>query len=128
DSNLAPIVGQQVTLTSKNATKVGPRIDLMIARAALHECDVVVKGTMMGQQRGWYRQASGMFRSDRASEALLTDADLRARATLDTEERTYTCVPPGTGQRIGVDRDSDTVFDRDEIDAGKDPADPSSHP
>src|SRR5262245_65538188 len=43
DTNLAPIVGQQVTLTSTSSGVVGPRIDLMLARAALNECDVVVK-------------------------------------------------------------------------------------
>ena len=31
DSDLAPIVGQQVTLTSDNAAGAGPRIDLLIA-------------------------------------------------------------------------------------------------
>ena len=131
DSNLAPMVGQQVTLTRKNARKVGPRIDLMIARAALNECDVVVKGTVLGppaEQRGWVRQASGMFRSDRVSEPLLDDATLRAQASVDGQERTYTCVPHGSGQRIGVDRDGDGFFDRTELDAGKDPANPASHP
>jgi hypothetical protein len=37
---------------------------------------------------------------------------------------TYTCVPPGEGNRLALDRDGDTLFDRDEIDAGTDPADP----
>src|SRR5947207_8361097 len=35
DTNLAPIVGQQITLTSNNGGTVGSRIDLLIARAAL---------------------------------------------------------------------------------------------
>jgi hypothetical protein len=30
--------------------------------------------------------------------------------------------------RVGVDRDEDGFFDRDELDAGSDPADPSSTP
>ena len=61
---------------SRRATRatVGPRIDLLIARAAAGECDVVVKGTIAGQQRGAVRLASGQFRTDRASEALLSDA------------------------------------------------------
>src|SRR5437899_10946396 len=71
DSNLAPIVGQQITLTSTNAATAGGRIDLLIARAVAGECEVVVKGNLGGEQRGWSRQASGMFRSDRASEPLL---------------------------------------------------------
>ena len=41
---------------------------------------------------------------------------------------TYTAVPPGGSLRAGVDRDEDGYFDRDEIDAGSDPADPLSIP
>jgi YVTN family beta-propeller protein len=128
DTNLAPIVGQQVTLTSTNSATVGSRIDLLIARANVGECDLVVKGTLAGGQRGWLRQLSGMFQSDRASEALLTDAQLRTQAATAGQERTYTCVPPGSGLRVGVDRDEDGFFDQDEIDAGSDPADPASIP
>ena len=128
DSNLAPIVGQQITLTSTNAATVGGRINLLIARAAAGECEVVVKGNLGGQQRGWVRQASGTFRSDRVTEPLLSDASLRAQAAVAGQERTYTCVPPGSGQRVGVDRDEDGFFDRDELDAGSDPADAASIP
>jgi hypothetical protein len=35
-------------------------------------------------------------------------------------------VPPGTGTRLGIDRDGDGRRDRDELDAGTDPADPTS--
>jgi DNA-binding beta-propeller fold protein YncE len=127
DSNLAPIVGQQTTLTTTNGGIVGGRIDLLIGRAALGECDVTVKGPVAGQQRGWHRLASGLFRSDRASEPLLSDLALRALATAG-QELTYTCAPPGSGLRMGVDRDEDGFFDRDEVDAGSDPADPNSVP
>src|SRR5207249_4339241 len=34
DTNLAPVVGQQITLTGTNGATVGPRIDLLVARAA----------------------------------------------------------------------------------------------
>src|SRR5206468_212332 len=71
---------------------------------------------------------AGTFRSDRASEALLSDAALRAVAASAGQELTYTCVPPGSGVRVGVDRDEDGYFDRDEILAGSDPADPLSVP
>ena len=43
-------------------------------------------------------------------------------------ELTYTVVPVGTGTRYGVDRDEDGHLDRDELDAGSDPADPDSTP
>ncbi len=139
DSDLAPIVGQQVTLTSTNAAVAGPRIDLLIQRAGaafvsqqlggtVTECDLVVKGTIAGEARGWVRIAAGTFTSDRAAEAPLSDGALRALATTAGQELTYTCVPPGSGTRIGIDRDEDGYRDRDELDAGSDPADPGSIP
>ncbi len=122
DSNLAAIVGQQVTLTSTNGVTVGPRIDLLIARAAAGECDLVVKGTVAGAQGGAYRTAAGLFQSDRAAVAPSSDAALRSLAATPGQELTYTCVPPGSGVRAGVDRDEDGFFDRDELDQGSDPA------
>jgi hypothetical protein len=118
DSNLAPIVGQQVTLTSTNATTVGPRIDLLISGATAGECDVVVKGTIGGAQRGFVRVAgtTTTFKSDRAADSLLTDAQVRGFATTAGQELTYTAVPPGSGVRIGINRDLDSCLDFDDGD------------
>jgi hypothetical protein len=44
-------------------------------------------------------------------------------AAVSGQALTYTCVPPGSGVRIGTDRDEDGSLDRDELDAGKNPAD-----
>jgi hypothetical protein len=44
DSNMKPIVGQQIALTSSNAAVVGSRIGLLVARANAGDCDLVVKG------------------------------------------------------------------------------------
>ena len=41
---------------------------------------------------------------------------------------TYTCTPPGSGERLGVDRDGDGAWDGDERAAHTDPADPASRP
>ena len=130
DSNMAPIVGQQTTLTAANAGlfPVATRLNLLNARAAQNECDVIAKGTVGGQQRGWVRQADGSWRSDRAGEPLQTTAALRLKATVAGQELTYTCVPPGSGERMGIDRDEDGYYDRDELDAGSDPADPLAIP
>jgi YVTN family beta-propeller protein len=128
DSNLAPIVGQQITLSSTSSATVGTRIGLILARAGAGECDVVVKGNVGGQQRGWVRTAAGTFQSDRTGEPLLTDTQLRAQAATAGQELTYTAVPPGSGTRIGIDRDGDGFPDRTELDAGSDPADPASVP
>jgi DNA-binding beta-propeller fold protein YncE len=126
DSNLAPIVGQQVTLGPSSGADAGARVDLLLARATFGECDVVVKGPLDGIPRGWLYTGGGSFQSDRADEIDL-DADLRTQAAAG-DERTYTCVPPGSGIRIGIDRDGDGAFDQDEIDDGTDPANPASSP
>jgi DNA-binding beta-propeller fold protein YncE len=129
DTNLAPIVGQQTTLTDTNSglPSVTGRLDLLDLRAAQDECDVIVKGPVAGLQRGWLRETGGSYRSDRATEPLLTAANLRALA-IAGQPLTYTCAPPGTGERMGVDRDEDGFYDRDELDAGSDPADPLAIP
>ena len=114
DSNIKPVVGQQVTLTDSNAAVVNARINLLIARAAAGDADLVVKGIQGTRLRGWVRSAAGTFTSDRAAEAALTDVELRALASLPGQALTYTAVPPGSGIRIGIDRDEDGVLDGDD--------------
>jgi len=131
DSNLRPVVGQQVTLTSANNAllPVLDRLTLFDQRMDQSDCDVIVKGAISGQQRGWVRLPGGFFRSDRTTEPLDTAATLRAKVLLGpSQELTYTCAPAGSGVRMGVDRDEDGYFDRDEIDGGSDPANPISIP
>jgi DNA-binding beta-propeller fold protein YncE len=126
DSNMAPIVGQQITLTSSNAAVAGPRIDVLIARANAGECDLVVKGGVFDD--GYLYDGAGHFLTDRASASSLTDAALRALSSYPHHELTYTCVPPGSGRRIALDADLDGYLDGDERDAGSDPRDPASTP
>ena len=130
DTGLAPAVGQQVTVTAASVgdATVGARISLLLARADAvpSDCDVVVRGRLGGVWRGWVHEpatGAGLFQSDRSSEPLILETMLRAQAATVAEERTYTCVPPGTGRRIGVDRDDDGSFDGDEAAAGT-PLDP----
>ncbi|HEY8515061.1 MAG TPA: hypothetical protein VIS07_06085 [Candidatus Binatia bacterium] len=129
DSNLKPIVGQQVTLSSavNNAT-VTNRITLLNQRAAAGDCDLVVHTTIAGEPRGGLRLPDGTFQLDRADDPTLTDAQLRAMAVEPGQEVTWTCVPRGSGERIGLDRDLDGFYDRDELDAGTNPADPLDFP
>src|SRR6185503_15638122 len=128
DTNLAPAVGQQVTLTSGYAGVAGPRITVLAGRDAAADCELIAKGTIGGEARGWVSLGDGTFQSDRLTEAPLGDAALRALAGSAGQELTYTCVPPGAGTRAGIDRDEDGYYDRDELDAGTDPADPESAP
>jgi DNA-binding beta-propeller fold protein YncE len=112
DSNLAPIVGQQVTLTRQNAAEVGPRIDLLIARAEADECDLVAKN----RWGGVLYVGAGTFQFARQGIPPIPDPVLRATTHLPQGELTYTCVPPGSGRRIGLDRDGDGIFDGDDHD------------
>ena len=114
-SDLAPIVGQQVTLTAANSgdSAVTGRIALLIARALTpyadvdppphNECDLVVKQTVGGVTRGWWLSATNTFTPDKSTDPVRTDASLRALAT-PGQELTYTCVPPLSGPRMGIDR------------------------
>jgi YVTN family beta-propeller protein len=129
DTDLAPIIGQQVTLTQTNGATVGARITLLMQRAAANECEVIVKGVINGEQRGWRTMTGGApLQSDRASEVPISDANLRLLVNQPGEQLTYTAVPMNNGLRAGIDRDEDGYFDRDELDAGSDPADPNSTP
>ncbi len=118
-TDLAPIVGQQVTLTANNGAVANPRIDLLIARAAANfsslmlggtvkECDLIVKGTFKRAERGWVRESNGQFRSD--LNDVISDATLRGYAATQGP-LTYTCAPPGSGVRMGINRDSDNTLD-----------------
>ncbi|MDC0711119.1 hypothetical protein POL68_21805 [Stigmatella sp. ncwal1] len=121
ESNLAPIVGQQVTLTSRNLLVANPRIDLLVARANAGECELVAKGNLSQTAVGYLYVGGGNFKRDRQAQPLVTDAGLRLLVTTGTGALTYTCVPPGSGQRIGIDRDLDGILDGDEL-AAKQPA------
>jgi YVTN family beta-propeller protein len=128
DSNLAPIVGQQVTLTAANSAVAAPRIQLLKDRAEAGECDLVAKGRLAGHDVGFLYLGGGQFKSDRAAVPPITDTALRTLVTAGEGALTYTCTPPGSGQRIGLDRDLDGVLDGDERAAGSNPADPNSVP
>jgi DNA-binding beta-propeller fold protein YncE len=128
DSNLAPIVGQQTTRTSSNGATVDPRITLLEQRADAGECDLVAKGRVGGQDRGMLYAGSGQFITDRVTDPLLTDAAVRAFSNTAGQELTFTCVPTGSGLRLGIDHDGDGFGDRDELDAGSDPENAASLP
>src|SRR4029450_1214472 len=80
DSTLKPIVGQQITLTASNGPVVSPRIDLLIARAAAGDCDLVVKGLDGAPLQGGRRPPGGPVGRGFPGEPGLSDAALRARA------------------------------------------------
>jgi hypothetical protein len=128
DSNLAPIVGQQITLTHSNASVARPRIQLLMARADAGECDLVAKKRLGAAEAGYLYTGNGLFTTAYAYSQPVTGAKLRKDAKHKGHELTYTCVPLGSGVRIALDRDRDGYLDGDERNACSDPADPSSTP
>lgn len=128
DSNMAPIVGQQATLTHASDAAVHARLDLLRSRAEAGECDLVVKGRWLGSELGYLYAGGGLFTVNRAASPPIADTTLRLVSFLLDVPLTYTCTPPGSGERLGLDRDEDGFRDGDEQDAGSDPADPDSMP
>jgi hypothetical protein len=130
DTGLKPAVGQQVSLgpSTVGVTAVTDRIDLLATRADAGDCDLTVKGLVGGQARGAVYVGGNSYRSDRDVEGPISTLTLRTLAASAGQEQVYTCVPPGSGFRIGVDRDEDGFGDRTEIDLGSDPADAADTP
>ncbi len=126
DSHAA--VGTQTTLVSL-ANPAPQQLRLILIMLRLAEADavgLVARGLSAGVPRGYVYLGKNVFQSDRSAETL-TAAQLAGLASPGAE-LTLTLVPKGSEVRIGVDRDSDGVFDRDELDFGADPADPLSVP
>jgi hypothetical protein len=118
-TDLAPVVGQQATLTSAGGTELDARVDLLDDRSkagfdslmlggSVVECDLIAKGTVGGEPRGWWRESGTTFRDDMNG----TIGETALRALPATEGPiTFTCVPPGSGVRMGINRDRDNFLD-----------------
>jgi DNA-binding beta-propeller fold protein YncE len=117
DTGTAPAVGYGRTLTLANVDSTGASNDwnLLEAQAAvLTNIDLVVKGTIDGKYRGLlYQPSLGNYRLDSTNSAPLTRTGLRTRI-IAGDVITIMGVPPGTGTRMGIDRDADAVLDTDE--------------
>jgi MYXO-CTERM domain-containing protein len=122
DSDLAPIVGQQTTVTENTGAAMLARVDLLIQRADttyfnnqalgdVKECDLIAKGVANDQQRGWLYIGGDTFQSDDVGEGNWSRSALLAAAAQPGQAVTFTCVPPGSGKRMGINRDNDGLLD-----------------
>jgi YVTN family beta-propeller protein len=131
-TDIAPIVGQQVTIGPGNysTTDVHSRIALIDAQAgnsfeslvlggAVTQCDVIVKTVEGGVEKGYYSANGSLYTPD-DNGPVITEASLRAKADPSgaAQTLTYTAVPPGSGQRMGIDRDEDTLPNGSETNTG----------
>jgi len=109
ESNFAPIVGQQVTLTDDNEAEASPRINLLLARALQDECQLIARDA----KNEGYLFDGRIYLRNKAHKPPLTEEQLRAQAHPHGSV-TYTCVPKGNGYRLALDRDLNGVLDGDE--------------
>jgi hypothetical protein len=111
DSDLAPIVGQQVTLTGTNGAAAGSRIDLLISRASapfiskslggqVMECDLVANVVLYGRMSTYlFDPVAGNFMGS-GELTRVTDQAMRSWAATPGQEITYTASTPGSGLRL----------------------------
>ncbi len=128
DTGMAPAVGRQITFDGGNngdATLLA-RLDTLVAQADAGNCELVAK-TRIGTTPRGFLYGGGSWTPDMGAQPPLGSAALVALAAAD-HELTITGVPPGTGHRLGIDRDRDGFLDGDELAAGSDPGDPLSTP
>jgi hypothetical protein len=108
------LVGQQITLRRGNLMVTAARATLLQQRADAGDCDLVAKVQgPAGGQRGYF-YTGGHFQPDSRLRAPVDLAALRLSALLLDSSVTLTCVPPGSGTRIGIDRDGDGILDGDQ--------------
>lgn len=105
DSNMAPVVGQQVTLAPRAGAAARTRLDLLESRAAmsgpLPECDLLVRGVIDGVR------VSALYHDSAYRDTAGNDwsgDSLRQAANRSGNALTFTCAPPGSGRRLALDR------------------------
>ena len=126
DNDLAPIVGQQITLNATTKNVAIERIALFEQRAntpftskllggETTECELIASGVINGKVRGYFYQTKDKhYRSDSAGDELLTPESLLSLAQQIGNQLTFTCQVPGMGWQAALDADLDGVLNFDE--------------
>jgi len=104
DSNMAPVVGQQATLSERTGNAVEARVDLLERRAGVSEprseCDLIARGFIDGLRYSGFYSGENYVAADGIEQS---SATLRAAATAPGNALTFTCLPPGAGSRLALD-------------------------
>lgn len=117
DTGTAPATGQQLTLDAQStgSAAFASGMALLTARAAAGDIDLIAHGAFDGRSAGLlYQTGSGLWLTDRQGEPALSLAALQQRAASGRALLTFTGVVPGSGLRLGIDRDQDGARDGDE--------------
>jgi hypothetical protein len=116
DTGIAPAVGFGRTLTAANVDSVSDSNDWTLLEAqaiAVTNIDLVVKGSVAGKVVGFvFRPTSRDYRPNSTNASILSRAELRAHVQAGST-LTIMGVPPGSGVRMGIDRNLDGVLDGD---------------
>jgi hypothetical protein len=115
DTGTAPAVGYTRTVSSTNvaSTSISNDWSLLEFQAAAGNIDLIVKGTVDGKIRGLvYQPGSANYRPDTTNLTTLTRAQLTTKIQ-NGDRLSIMGVPPGSGVRMGIDRDEDGLLDGD---------------
>jgi YVTN family beta-propeller protein len=115
DTGTAPAVGYSRTLTATNVSSTSISNDwfLLESQAVATNIDLIVKGTVDGLRRGLlYQRTTGLYRPDTTNLNSFTHAQLLTKIQ-NGDVLTVMGVPPGSGTRMGIDRNEDGVLDGD---------------
>lgn len=115
DTGTAPAVGYARTISASNVTALAVTRDwLLLERQAMsNNVQMIVKGTIDGRTHGLlYDAVRNRYYPDTTNMAAMTRAELEAKIVAG-DMLTVMGVPPGSGQRMGIDRNLDGVLDGD---------------
>lgn len=116
DTGTAPAVGFTLTMTAVNVSNalVTQQWNTLQSQAFAGNIDLIAKGMLDGQRHGLlFQPGSGTYVPDAAGLGPFTQAEMTAMiqsgGTLSVMG-----VPPGSGARMGIDRNLNGVLDADE--------------
>jgi len=125
DSDFAPIVGQQITLSNQSIDEQWDRLSLLEERAStpftskilgndVRECDLMANGLVSNTVRGYLfdHELEG-YQSDKKAEQVSV-ADMRKLVMVEGNVLTFTCLVPGSGVQIAIDGDLDGRLNGDQ--------------
>jgi YVTN family beta-propeller protein len=115
DTGTAPAVGYARTLAASNVTSISVSNDwtLLQNQASSNNIDLIVMGTVDGARHGFvYQPSSSNYRPDSTNVSAFTRAQLTTKVQ-NGDTLTIMGVPPGSGVRMGIDRDEDGVLNAD---------------
>ncbi len=111
ESNMKPVVGQQVTIYQQADEATRKRAQLLMDRAVAGDADLVATTVINGAEHGFLLGPDTRFAPDSAALSRLgLNQLLEQSAGMPV---TLTAVPPGSGRRIAIDRDRDGKLDHD---------------